>query len=69
MKGKKGNQWGGIICKHDARWHHVSWLKVSAFCSSRKKNSSKQNTSAYNWDKYCHLGSDGASLERGEKKF
>ncbi len=29
--------WGGIICKHNARWHHVSRLKASAFCSLRKK--------------------------------
>jgi hypothetical protein len=30
-------QWEGIICKHVTRWHHVSWLKDSIFCSLRKK--------------------------------
>jgi hypothetical protein len=30
-------QWRSIICKHNARWQHVSRLKASAFCPSWKK--------------------------------
>ncbi len=30
-------QGGGIFCKHDARWHHVSRLKARTFCSWQKK--------------------------------
>ncbi len=33
----RAEQWGGIICKHNARWHHVSRLKASAFYSFPKK--------------------------------
>jgi hypothetical protein len=32
----KCKQWGGIICKHNVRWHHESQLKASTICSFRK---------------------------------
>ncbi len=31
---KMFKQWGGIICKHNARWQHVSRLKAIAISSS-----------------------------------
>jgi len=31
------SQWRGIICKHNARWHHASQLKAIAFCFFAKK--------------------------------
>ncbi len=31
------HKWRSIICKHNARWHHVSRLKASVFCPSWKK--------------------------------
>jgi len=46
----ESEQWRGIICKHNARRHYVSWLKASAFCSLQK-NKCKQNTSAYTRDR------------------
>ncbi len=55
-------QWRSIIFQHNARWHHVSLLKASVFCSSQKQYKCKQNTSACTRDGYCHLGSDGASF-------
>ncbi len=37
-------QWRSIICQHNARWHHVSLLKASVFCSSQKNNTNVNKT-------------------------
>ncbi len=36
--------------------------KLVHFALCKKFNECKQNTSAYTWDRYCHLWSDGASF-------
>jgi hypothetical protein len=56
-------QWRSIICKHNVRWHHVSQLKASVYCSLQKNNECKQNTSAYT------DGTDGDSFHQILLKF
>jgi hypothetical protein len=37
-------QWGSIICKNNARWHHWPQLKANPFCSLRKKTTNVNKT-------------------------
>ncbi len=55
---KSERQWGSIIYKYDARWHHASRLKARSFCSFRKTANINKTYQLIPETGTCHLGSE-----------